>query len=236
MLHLSLSGNNVLLCTTCCTNNTTKGGGDLYVFSLYMHFLSLGCRYPYISSHNWFVCLFVWGFSSHWRIFHTYEDVTINDGRLQILTNALHVWPLSNEGSLACHTYWDTGRSFRWSSQRIRDTHTYCPAFGSGALSTCFYGLSLSLLGFEHPTFRLRDDRSNRLRHRCGLHMPSLWIQRWLLVSSSCKFSSKPNLFWRSIWYMYSLAIFGTWINSQYIYCWSFLLFWLEIFSFRLDN
>ena len=120
-----------------------------------------------------FVCLFVWSFSSHWRIFHTYGDVTINDGRLQILTNALHVWPLSNEGSLACHTYWDTGRPFRWSSQRIRDTHTYCPAFVSGALTTCFYGLRLSLLGFKHPTFRLRDDRSNRLRNRCGLHMPS---------------------------------------------------------------
>ena len=31
---------------------------------------------------------------------------------LQILTYARHSWPLSSEGSSACHTDWDTGHPF----------------------------------------------------------------------------------------------------------------------------
>ena len=54
-----------------------------------------------------FVCLFVCGFSSHSRIFHSYDDVTIAGEGLQILTCAL-----SSEGSLACYTYCDTGHPF----------------------------------------------------------------------------------------------------------------------------
>ena len=44
----------------------------------------------------------------------------------------------------------------QWSSPRTRDTHTYYRTFSSGAVTTCFYNLCMSLLGFEHPTFRLR--------------------------------------------------------------------------------
>ena len=46
-----------------------------------------------------FVCF--WGLSSHSRIFHSYDDVTITGEGLQILTYARHSWPLSSEGSLA---------------------------------------------------------------------------------------------------------------------------------------
>ena len=53
-------------------------------------------------------------------------------------------------------------------SARTRDTHTYCRAFSSGAVATCFYDLGLSRLGFEHPMFRLRGKHSNPLRHRRG--------------------------------------------------------------------
>ena len=57
-----------------------------------------------------FVCL---GFSSHSRdIFHSYGDVTITGEGLQILTYALHLWTLSSEGSLTCHTYCDPGHPF----------------------------------------------------------------------------------------------------------------------------
>ena len=56
--------------------------------------------------------LFVWGFSSHLRIFHSYGDVTITGEGLQILTYAQHLWPFSSEGSLACHTYCDTAHPF----------------------------------------------------------------------------------------------------------------------------
>ena len=34
--------------------------------------------------------------------------------------------------------------------------------------TTCFYDLGLSRLGFKHPTFRLRGQRSNPLRQRRG--------------------------------------------------------------------
>ena len=44
--------------------------------------------------------------------FVAYGDVTITGKGLQILTYARHLWPLSSEGSLACHIYCDTGHPF----------------------------------------------------------------------------------------------------------------------------
>ena len=45
-------------------------------------------------------------------VFHSYGDVNITGEGLQILTYARHFWPFSNESSLACHTYCDTGHPF----------------------------------------------------------------------------------------------------------------------------
>ena len=59
-----------------------------------------------------FVCLFVCGLSSHSRIFHSHGDVIITSEGLHILTYARHLWPFSSEGSLAYHTYCDTGHPF----------------------------------------------------------------------------------------------------------------------------
>ena len=56
------------------------------------------------------VCL--WFFRPTRKIFHSCEDVTIAGEGLQLLTYARHSWPLSSEGSLACHTYCDTGHPF----------------------------------------------------------------------------------------------------------------------------
>ena len=56
--------------------------------------------------------LFVCGLSSHSRMFHSYEDVTIAGEVLQILTYARYSRPLSIEGSSACHTYCVTGHPF----------------------------------------------------------------------------------------------------------------------------
>ena len=50
----------------------------------------------------------------------------------------------------------------------IRDTPNSCGAFGHGDVTTCFYDMGLSRLGFEHPTFRLASERSSPLRHRRG--------------------------------------------------------------------
>ena len=43
-----------------------------------------------------------------------------------------------------------------------RDTNNYFQAFSSGTVTTCFYDLGLSRLGFEHPTYRMRGERSHR--------------------------------------------------------------------------
>ena len=42
------------------------------------------------------------------RIFYSFGDVTIAVEGLQNFTYAPHSWPLSSEGSLACHTFCDT--------------------------------------------------------------------------------------------------------------------------------
>jgi hypothetical protein len=54
-----------------------------------------------------FVCLFVYCFTFHSRIFHLYGDVITAGEGLQNL--ALCSRPLSREGSLSCHTCCDTG-------------------------------------------------------------------------------------------------------------------------------
>ena len=102
------------------------GSSNIYIYMYYVHVniemwlsvklgaLSLIDRE--IARHNkklelpWF--LFVCGFSSHSRIFHSHGDVSIAGEGLQILTYARHSWPLSSERSLACHTYYDTGHPF----------------------------------------------------------------------------------------------------------------------------
>ena len=55
-----------------------------------------------------------------------------------------------------------------WSSPICRDTHTYCREFGYGAVTTCFYDLGPSRLGFEHLTLHLRGELSSQLCHHCG--------------------------------------------------------------------
>ena len=47
---------------------------------------------------SFYAVLFVWGFSSHSRIFQSYGDVNITGDGLQILTYARHLLPLSSEG------------------------------------------------------------------------------------------------------------------------------------------
>ena len=58
-------------------------------------------------------------FTSLWRIFHSYGDVTIVGEGLQNL-GARHSGPLSREGSLSCHTCCDTGPRFFRSHSKDR--------------------------------------------------------------------------------------------------------------------
>ena len=59
-----------------------------------------------------FMFFFNLAFLSHSKIFPSYGDVIIAGEGLQILTYAGHSWPLSSEGSLACHTYCDKRHPF----------------------------------------------------------------------------------------------------------------------------
>ena len=59
-------------------------------------------------------------------------------------------------GSLACHTYCDTGHPFIIMVIFEDPWHSYL--FPSD--------LGLSQLGFEHQIFRMQDERSNLLRHQ----------------------------------------------------------------------
>ena len=57
-----------------------------------------------------------WSCACLFRVFHPPENfnsyvILLGEG-LQILTYARHSWPLSSEGSLACHTYCGTGHPF----------------------------------------------------------------------------------------------------------------------------
>ena len=102
-----------------------------------------------------FVYLFVWGYS---KIIHSHGEVTTTGEGLQILTYARHSWALNSEGSLACHTYCNTGHPFiivifkdSWPSHLLPSVY-----FSNGVVTTSFYDLGLSQLGFEHLTFGLR--------------------------------------------------------------------------------
>ena len=87
-------------------------------------------------------------------------------------------------GFLACHTSSDTGHPF---IMVISDDHWYSHLlpFSSRAVTTCFYDLGpsrlgfehptlgKSRLGFEHPTFRFRGERASPLRNHRGNR---IWI------------------------------------------------------------
>ena len=78
----------------------------MYIFAKMLKYVDLLDRVMF--AKNMFVC----GFYPT-REFFTQGDVTITGEGLQcFFTYARHSWPLSNEDSLACHTYCDTGHPF----------------------------------------------------------------------------------------------------------------------------
>ena len=87
-----------------------------------------------------YFCLFVWGFSSHSRIFQSFGNVCIAGEGLQTVTRVIRL---------------------KWSSLRTRDSHKRLAVELSRPVFTT------SRLGLEHPTFRLRGEHSSPLRH-CG--------------------------------------------------------------------
>ena len=100
-----------------------------------------------------YLCLFVfWSLSSHSKIFHSYGDVSIAGEGLQILIYARHSWLLGSEGSLACHTYCDTGHSFIMVISEDPWPRSCYRAFSSGAVTTYFYDIGLSIAAENRPS------------------------------------------------------------------------------------
>ena len=56
------------------------------------------------------------------------------------------------DGSLACQTNWDTAHPVLWSFSK--------------SVTICFKDLDLTLPWFKPQTFRIRNECSNRVRHR----------------------------------------------------------------------
>ena len=117
-------------------------------------------------SWSLFVCLFVC-----LACFAPLENFSLIKRRqhyregLHILSYARHSWPLNSGGSLACHTYCDTGRPF---IMVISNDSWHSHLLPSVMHLSCNCLLGLIRLGFEHLTFRMWGERSNLLRHRRG--------------------------------------------------------------------
>ena len=110
---------------------------------------------------NYFVCLFLFVCSllSHSRNFPSWR-ITIAAEGLQILTFARHSWPLSSEGSLACHTHCDKGLTFimvifeaPWHSHLL-------PSVWQWSCHYLFLRLRSVATGDRNPISRMPGERS----------------------------------------------------------------------------
>ena len=77
---------------------------------------------------------------------------------LRILTYARRSLPLSSEGRSTVKQ----GICWKWSSSRTRDNQTFCRAFGSGAVTICFYDIGLS---HTHTNTHSSACEANSLTH-----------------------------------------------------------------------
>ena len=120
-----------------------------------------------------FVCVF--GF--HWEFFsHMMSPLPVKGLKSLPLLGTYSHWAVP-------HLLWH-GTSVYNDPPRGIETNTCCWVFSSGAtcITTCFYDLGLSRLGFEHETFRLWGECSSQLRHRCSYELMSWKYIRMLLI------------------------------------------------------
>ena len=95
-------------------------------------------------------------------------------------------------------------------------THTFCRVFGSGAVTTSFYDLGLSRLGFEHPTFHLQGQRTHPLRQRHGQvlvdkKLNNLFLD-WAIIGRFKKNPEKQKK-GRSVWISKNIFLFKFNVN-----------------------
>ena len=105
-----------------------------------------------------FVCLFIWSFSSHSRIFHSFGDVTITGEGLQMLTYARHFWPSSSEGS-----------HLPWHGASVYNGHLR----GHVVLTFWAECVAVELSLHVFTTYICRDWDSNTQPSACGVNAPT---------------------------------------------------------------
>ena len=121
-------------------------------------FMKFVCCKRQHSAWKWVLLKFLC--SSHWRIFHSYGDLTIAGEGMQALTYARHFWPFFSVPYQL------------WHGESVYNGHFRGPVTQLLPIvwwrSSHYLFLPMSWLGFEHPTFRMRGERSNELWHRHG--------------------------------------------------------------------
>ena len=115
----------------------------------------------YLEFKHIFVCLVVWSFSSTLENFHLYGDVTITGDVL--LCSALMAYKQWGFFSVP-HLLWHGASVY---NGYLRGPMTLTPIAERLAVELSLpVFTTLSRLGFGHPTFRLRGQRSDPMRHR----------------------------------------------------------------------
>ena len=114
--------------------------------------------------------VFVLSFSSHSRTFHSFGEVTIAGEGLQILTFARLFWPLSSEGSSACHTYCDTGHPFIMVISEDPWHSHVMPRVCQWSYHYLFYRIWSVAAGIRTLNLPLAGERYKSLRHRRGFN------------------------------------------------------------------
>ena len=98
-------------------------------------------------------------FSLIWRRHHCRWRTANVDLCSALMAICIEQWGFFTVPHLLCH------RACVYNGH-LRERLTLTCIAERGAVTTCFHNLGLSRLEFEHPTFRLRVQRSNPLRHR----------------------------------------------------------------------
>ena len=171
-----------ILCVDYSWNYPSGSGSILSIVvsvlsMFFLNCLGIGHGYWISFAKGCFFLLLILGLSSHSRIFHSYGDVTITGEGLQILTYARHSPPSSSDGSLACHTYFDTGHPFimvisedPWHSHLL-------PSVWQWSCRYRFLRLSSVAAVIRTHNLTLAGQRFNPLRH-CRRPKDVLW-QSW---------------------------------------------------------
>ena len=110
--------------------------------------------------------LFVCGFTSLSKIFHSYGEVTSTGERLQMLTYAWYSWQLRSEGSLAIRTYCDMGYPFIMVTHQDPWHSHLLPIVCQWSCHYFFQRLKTTSTGDRSPIIHMQDKNSTTKQQR----------------------------------------------------------------------